>query len=75
MRQALETGAATIATGCPFCMTMISDGVNQKGMEGQVKVLDIAELVLQSAKPGPRGRPAATTGNPAGSPAPHGSGD
>jgi Fe-S oxidoreductase len=51
VRQAVEVGAETIATGCPFCMTMISDGVNQKNLEGKVKVLDIAELVLQSVKP------------------------
>jgi Fe-S oxidoreductase len=53
VRQAMETGAKTIATGCPFCMTMITDGVNQKGLEGEVRVLDIAELVLQSSRPGP----------------------
>ena len=70
VRQAVETGATTIATGCPFCMTMIGDGVNQKGLEGQVKVLDIAELVLQSAEPGPRANPATP-----GSTAPHGHGD
>ncbi|HUJ77050.1 MAG TPA: (Fe-S)-binding protein [bacterium] len=52
VRQALEVGAQTIATACPFCMTMISDGVNQKGLEGQVQVRDIAELVLEGARPG-----------------------
>jgi hypothetical protein len=62
VRQAVETGATTIATGCPFCMTMVSDGVNQKGLENQIKVLDIAELVLQSAKPGPQSRPATAPG-------------
>jgi Fe-S oxidoreductase len=73
VRQAVETGAATIATGCPFCMTMISDGVNQKGLESQIKVLDIAELVLQSAKPGPNARPSAPAAGA--NAAPPGSGD
>jgi hypothetical protein len=54
-------------------MTMISDGVNQKGLESQIKVLDIAELVLQSAKPGPNARPAAPAAGA--NAAPPGSGD
>lgn len=44
--EALGTGAEVIASGCPFCMTMLSDGVKNKEMETQIKVLDIAELVL-----------------------------
>ncbi len=43
--QALETGATIIASACPFCMTMMSDGVKTKSKEQDVKVLDIAELV------------------------------
>jgi Fe-S oxidoreductase len=39
----LSTGADTIAVACPFCMTMISDGV--KAAEADVPVLDIAEVV------------------------------
>ena len=42
--QALETGAEIVAAGCPFCMTMLSDGVTEKA-PGQVKVFDIAELI------------------------------
>jgi len=49
VRQAYEVGATTIATGCPFCMTMIHDGVQASGRE-DVKVLDIAEIVLQSLR-------------------------
>ena len=41
----IATGAETIAVACPFCMTMISDGVN--AMESSVPVLDIAEVVAQ----------------------------
>jgi Fe-S oxidoreductase len=44
-RQALETGAQMIAVGCPFCMTMLEDGVKGAGKEESVQVLDLAELV------------------------------
>jgi len=50
LRQAQEVGAETIATGCPFCMTMISDAVSGKDLDEAIKVLDISELVLQSLK-------------------------
>ena len=43
--EALETGADIIASACPFCMTMMSDGIKTKGKEDQVKVLDLAELI------------------------------
>lgn len=45
---ALSTGAETIAVACPFCMTMMADGVKNKEKEGQVEVLDLAELILKS---------------------------
>jgi Fe-S oxidoreductase len=38
-------GAGTIATGCPFCLTMMKDGVADAGKEDAVKVLDLAEIV------------------------------
>ncbi|WP_440133858.1 (Fe-S)-binding protein [Chitinophaga sancti] len=44
-REAVETGAAVIASNCPFCMTMLTDGVKEQGKEDSVKVLDIAELI------------------------------
>ena len=43
--QALETGATTVATACPFCITMINDGMKEKDMVGKVKVKDISELI------------------------------
>ncbi len=46
--EALETKAEIIATACPFCMTMISDGLKYKNKEDSVKNLDIAELIAQS---------------------------
>ena len=47
---ALSTGASVIATACPFCMTMITDGLKYKNREEEIKNLDIAELVAQSLK-------------------------
>ncbi len=46
--QLLDTGAKTIASGCPFCMTMLTDGIKSKNLEDQVKQLDVAELLDQS---------------------------
>lgn len=43
--QLLDTGASTIAVACPFCMTMVTDGVKAAGKTEEVKVRDIAELV------------------------------
>ena len=44
--EAIETNAEIIATACPFCMTMMSDGVKNK--ESSVKVFDLAELVASA---------------------------
>jgi Fe-S oxidoreductase len=44
---ALATGASVIATGCPFCNTMLTDGVKHFERENEVKVLDVAELIDQ----------------------------
>lgn len=43
--EALATGSNYIATACPFCMVMMSDGVKNKNKEEQVKVLDVAEYL------------------------------
>lgn len=43
--QALETAPDIIAAGCPFCNTMMTDGVKNKEREGDIKVMDIAELI------------------------------
>jgi len=45
---ALATGATTIAVACPFCMTMMSDGVKAKEREADVKVKDLAELIAEA---------------------------
>ncbi len=46
--EAIETGANIIAAACPFCNTMLTDGVKNKEKENDVEVLDIAELVAQN---------------------------
>ena len=47
-QDALDTGASVIAAACPFCNTMLTDGVKNKEKEDSVKVLDIAEIVAAS---------------------------
>lgn len=44
--EAIETSATFIASACPFCNTMLTDGVKHEEKEDQVKVLDIAEMIL-----------------------------
>lgn len=46
---ALETQANIIATGCPFCNTMMTDGVKNFNKEAEIQVLDIAELIANAA--------------------------
>ena len=48
--EAIQTGASTVATGCPFCMTMLSDGITAKGKSDSMKVKDVAELVLEAVE-------------------------
>ena len=43
--EALETGATTVAVACPFCMTMMTDGVKHFEKESTVRVMDVAELI------------------------------
>jgi Fe-S oxidoreductase len=46
--EALKTGASVIASACPFCMTMLTDGLKYKHREEDVKNLDIAEMIAES---------------------------
>jgi Fe-S oxidoreductase len=45
---AVETGAAIIAAACPFCNTMMTDGVKGQEKEDSILVLDVAEMVAES---------------------------
>jgi len=46
--QALDTKPNIIAAACPFCNTMMSDGIKNKKQEHSVKILDVAELIANS---------------------------
>lgn len=46
--EALGLKPNVIATGCPFCNTMMTDGVKNKEKEGEVEVLDVAELIANA---------------------------
>ena len=48
-RQAVDTQADIVAVSCPFCMTMMEDGIKSEQGDREIRVLDIAELVLQAA--------------------------
>ncbi|MBC7511916.1 MAG: (Fe-S)-binding protein, partial [Ferruginibacter sp.] len=47
-KEALETGATVIAAACPFCNTMMTDGIKNSNKEEEIQVLDIAELIAAS---------------------------
>jgi len=70
-KEAIDTGADTVAVACPFCNVMMTDGTKELGVEDQVQVLDVAELVARSlpsavsaeppaAEPAPEAPPEAT---------------
>jgi Fe-S oxidoreductase/nitrate reductase gamma subunit len=45
-KQAADTGADTVATACPFCLTMMTDGLSLTGQEGKMQARDLAEILL-----------------------------
>ena len=51
VKQSLERSPAIIATACPYCAVMMSDGVSAVGREGVIATRDIAELVAESLVP------------------------
>jgi Fe-S oxidoreductase len=48
IEEALELNPKTIATECPFCMTMLTDGIKAKNADEQVHVRDVAEILADS---------------------------
>ncbi len=48
-QEALATNADTIASACPFCMTMLNDGVKSFDKSEEVEVKDIAEIILENS--------------------------
>lgn len=50
-QEAINTGADVLAVGCPFCMTMMEDGINARKGARDVRVMDVAELLWEAAQP------------------------
>ncbi len=50
VEEALETGATAVAANCPFCLTMLQDGLKAKEKNEQVMVYDLSELILNNIK-------------------------
>jgi len=44
----LETGADTVAVSCPFCLQMLEEGIEAKGLSGEKRVRDVLELLDES---------------------------
>lgn len=47
VRMAAETGAGTLVSSCPFCLTMFEDGIKGADLDGSIKSLDILEILEQ----------------------------
>jgi len=50
IEEAIDTRATTIASACPFCLTMMSDGIKEKNQEKNIKTKDIVEILLENIK-------------------------
>ena len=48
--EAVDTGASIVATGCPFCNTMMTDGMKHEEKEDQVQVMDVAEMIANASE-------------------------
>ena len=46
--EAQKTGASVIATACPYCLTMLGDGIKEKGFTETMKAKDIAEILVET---------------------------
>lgn len=50
VEEAAETGAEILAVACPFCLLTLEDAVKVKGLDDQLRVMDIMELVDLASK-------------------------
>ena len=48
--QLVDTGASTVASACPFCMTMLTDGLKDQNLEEKIQQMDVAELLEKSCR-------------------------
>jgi Fe-S oxidoreductase len=48
-KQVEATGARTVCTACPFCYTMLSDGIKELNLSEKLQAVDIAQLVARAA--------------------------
>ncbi|MDQ4008568.1 MAG: (Fe-S)-binding protein, partial [Actinomycetota bacterium] len=66
--EAVATGADQVATGCPFCKVMLTDGLTAQQSQGEareeVEVLDVAQMLLASVKRDGGGQPQRETTEP-----------
>lgn len=60
-RQLLGTGAEMLASACPFCMTMLTDGLKAESREEDVRVMDVVELLREACVPLGEGPQAASS--------------
>ncbi|MBK8145709.1 MAG: (Fe-S)-binding protein [Bacteroidetes bacterium] len=47
-KDVLESGASVVASNCPFCLTMLNDGIKNNEKENEIQALDIAEMIAKS---------------------------
>ena len=48
--EVINTNSHVVVANCPFCITMLQDGIKEKNAQDQVMVYDLAELILQNQK-------------------------
>ncbi len=48
MKQALDTGASTVAVACPFCTAMLEDATRTMDVESKIRVRDISEIIKEN---------------------------
>jgi Fe-S oxidoreductase len=65
--EALASASDTLATGCPFCNIMLSDGVTERKADDRMQVRDVAQLLMQSIEMVPEPDEKAGNGNGSGS--------
>jgi Fe-S oxidoreductase len=49
-KEVIETGVDLVATSCPYCLTMVEDGIKGQEMDDRVKTLDLSEILYQSIR-------------------------